>query len=214
MNGVNLIPASHRDAKRRRVRARAWIGGCGAYALFLVVLCVAMRAASVAPPPARAGEADAATNRIQELNAAIAHENKSLAQVEASRAASRAVSDRPNWSALLAIIASKLDGDTVLSRCRIDPLVMPPTTKDASAKPAVAAKVGEKIVTPPRQFQLELGGMSRSQGAVSDLVLRLQETGLFEGVELVKTSREPFLAKEAIAFQIRCLLKERPRAKE
>ena len=213
MNGVNLIPAHRRAARRQRLRARAWVAGCVSYAVALVVLCLAVRTFSAMPRQVRAGDAEAAESRIHELNRSIARESKALAQLEASLAASRAVADRPNWSTLLAIVASKLDADTVLSRCRIDPIQALHASKEAPGK-AASAKPGEKIVSPPRQFQLELGGMSRSQRAVSELVLRLQETGLFEGVELVKTAREPFLTMEAIAFQVRCLLKERPKAKE
>jgi hypothetical protein len=42
---------------------------------------------------------------------------------------------------------------------------------------------------------------------VSQFVLRLEQTGLFESVELVKTNREPFLATDAVAFKLDCQLK-------
>ncbi|MCX5662015.1 MAG: PilN domain-containing protein [Planctomycetota bacterium] len=226
MNGVNLIPASRRDARRQRRRVRLWSGACSVYALALAGLCVALHFQGPQPQRAQAAAMTAANGRITELDAAIAREGKRLAQVQSSLEAGKAVSDRPNWSTLLALVATTLDPGTVLNRCRLDPMAAAPTPvggaaaaasvkpKTVVAPPANAANPAgttEPVVTPPRQFQLNLGGLARSQGAVTAFVLRLQATGLFEQVDLVKTTREPFLTGEAIAFQIRCTLKERAR---
>jgi hypothetical protein len=53
---------------------------------------------------------------------------------------------------------------------------------------------------------LTITGYGRSQAAVSHFVLRLEEAQLFDQVTLIKTSREPFAASDAYAFQIECSL--------
>ncbi len=55
-------------------------------------------------------------------------------------------------------------------------------------------------------IQLQLGGLGLAQQAVSEFVLRLEETSLFRQVKLLDTKREPFLDSDAIAFHIECLI--------
>ena len=213
MDGVNLIPVSRRNARRRRQRVHLWSSGCGTYASALVVLCIFLYIHGPPPKSAQAKALVEADDRVHQLGAAIDRERKGLAQVQALLEASKAVSDRPNWSTLLGLIAKTLDQDTVLDHCQLDPLA-PAATAVSTPSPVMVralAAPSEPAVVVPHQFQLDLGGMGRSEGAGMAFVLRLQEMGLFEQVNFVNTSRASNLAGEAITFQVRCTLQERPK---
>ena len=51
-------------------------------------------------------------------------------------------------------------------------------------------------------------GCGQSQTAVSNFVLRLERTELFDQVKLIGTSRRPFLSGSAVEFQVECFLAE------
>jgi hypothetical protein len=51
---------------------------------------------------------------------------------------------------------------------------------------------------------LEILGVGRTPVAVSQHVLRLEQTGLFSKVALVDTGREAYLNGNAIAFRLQC----------
>ena len=100
------------------------------------------------------------------------------------------------WEAL----AKNLDDDLVLKRCKLHP--------EAVEKPKSKGKKRTKRepAPKPKRFILDISGFGRSQKAISQFVLRLEGSKLFEKVTAVKTNREPFMAGKAMAFQIRCLL--------
>ena len=53
---------------------------------------------------------------------------------------------------------------------------------------------------------LRLAGVGRSQAAVSQFVLRLEQLGLFDRVTLLDTRREPFGADSAVGFRAVCIM--------
>jgi hypothetical protein len=48
--------------------------------------------------------------------------------------------------------------------------------------------------------------VGRSQAAVSQFVLRLEQLGLFDRVTLLDTRREPFGADSAVGFRAVCIM--------
>mgnify|MGYP000049651221 CR=1 FL=1 len=54
------------------------------------------------------------------------------------------------------------------------------------------------------RYTLVLNGFGRSQESVSRFVLRLEESGAFDLVRLVSSSRQTFLQGEAVAFGVEC----------
>jgi hypothetical protein len=58
----------------------------------------------------------------------------------------------------------------------------------------------------PAGFVLNIAGLARSQLAVSQFILRLEQTGLFDRVSLIDTARETFLGGPATGFKLECSL--------
>ena len=77
----------------------------------------------------------------------------------------------------------------------------PPAGVGAAAPNPAASRSGPDVL-------LEVVGIGRSQLAVSQHVLRLEQTGLFSKVNLIDTGREPFLNTNAIGFRIQCVFGE------
>ena len=71
--------------------------------------------------------------------------------------------------------------------------------------PGSAGQAGKPV---PRSFVLHVSGYGQTQAAVARYILQLERSGLFDRVHLLKTTREPFLAGTAVAFQIDCTISE------
>ncbi len=83
--------------------------------------------------------------------------------------------------------------------------MVPSAQAPASAGPnATAGKAAIDPMSGPMHVKLEMSGLAQTQPGVGIVVQRLQNTGLFDEVRLTKTSREGFLAADALAFQLTC----------
>ncbi|KPK79721.1 MAG: hypothetical protein AMJ81_12915 [Phycisphaerae bacterium SM23_33] len=200
---ANLIPAARQEAKQQRARRRAWLGVCGAYAGLLLTgyaLCAAAWGAD------GRGLQDQLANEeadIKTSKAELGTLHQKLEQARRKLQANRAVGDQPDWSVLLAVLASSLDDELVLTLCKLHELGQPAEPRPpmrARGVPPAAAPAGQE------QFLLTIGGYARSQAAVSQFVLRLERGRLFRTVNLLKANREPFLAGSAVAFRVECSL--------
>jgi Tfp pilus assembly protein PilN len=60
---------------------------------------------------------------------------------------------------------------------------------------------------------LYVSGYARSQAAVSQFVLRLDELDVFERVDLLKSGREAMFDGDAIGFQVQCSFRWQGRAR-
>jgi len=208
MQGVNLIPAERRDARLRLLRQRRWVLICTVYTCLLVALCVAARAYLGGSNAAIAAELAQTRQEIDQLQKGITDLKPRLTNAERQLQTVRIVANQPDWSLLLALLANNVKDDTVLRECKLTPIEPPPPPQPKKEAPKPGQPAGAAPAPPPappllyERFNLELSGMGRTQNAVSQLVLRLQETGLFSEVKLVKSNREPFGEDQAVAFQI------------
>ena len=106
-------------------------------------------------------------------------------------AAGRSITDQPDWSLVLNYLADELLGENiVLSGC--------------SLAPAQGAGEGDRIHHTP--LTLTLSGYGRTTPDVSQFILRLEQTKLFDQVQLARSDREPFLQDQAIAFEAHCVI--------
>ena len=204
MSDVNLIPAHRVDARRRRVRLRRWAAASAVYAGVLLTGYGICRAVWVDGRDV-SGELDEAAQQIEESNQAIDSLSKELARAKLMLGASRKVVDQPDWSVLLELVGRTLGDQIVLKRLQVGQLASQESRAPSSRRgrgPSQAALLREM----PEAFALELAGYGRSSEAVSQFVLRLEHTDLFNRVTVRKTNREPFMADEAIAFEIACTL--------
>ncbi len=207
MKYVNLIPAHRLVARQRRRHVRRCVVGCAAWAV--ASTCVAVGALTLGRPAT--GDLDTRLGRttkeaevaVVSLSAARAD----LASANSTLRATRAVADQPDWSALFALLGRSVGEDVVLRSVELRPET-PAPSQPAAAPAAAAAKAGSKVakVTPAPALILNVGGLGRSQLAVTRFILRLESTGLFARVTLLDTGREPFHTGEATSFRAVCLL--------
>jgi len=195
MPGVNLMPAYRAHARRRRRRLRRWAGALAAHAGVLLAAYGFCDAVWGSDTRALSGGFDRAAGRIADSRRQIEALQHQLAESQRLLDANRLLADQPDWSLLMAGLGETLGEDIVLTHCELGPA--PVALTGVTGAPTPAAGSG---------FVLALHGFGRSQAAVAQFVLRLEQTGLFDTVKLIKINRESFLAGEAVAFQVQCLL--------
>ncbi len=193
---VNLIPADRRLTRRRHRRLARWTTVGAVYGLLLaVVYGVAL---------VRWGNAGEETyRRLDAVRSAQATSQQTMGQLRSRMAearrllhADRAITQRPDWSVALILLAETLDDELVLQGCRLDP-------------PAVGASDGNADPAQRRGPQtLQLRGMAAAPLAVSRLALRLEETGLFARVAVVETRRSSFGQRKIVTFSIECVIED------
>lgn len=221
MNSVNLIPRSRRLARRRRTHLRRCAAGCAAYALALGAACAAGWGAWDERDPALRTRLTEVTGQIDRIESRIATARAETATARAELFAARTVAEQPDWSLLMRLLADRTGEDVVLRGLKLRPSAGPgegtPSSPTAArptptvpappraAAPAVAAR---PAAGGPPTLLLDVNGLARSQLAVSQFVLRLEQMGLFGRVTLRDTGREPYLSGEAVAFKIECSLEE------
>ena len=197
MKPINLIPATRRDAKRRRKQRNACVAACCAYGVLLAtavgVARVFFAGEAGEPLPARLASVDAQIERYQQQSTAARGE---LAAARATIEANRTVAEQPDWSILLALLAKTTGEDVVLRSVLVAPPPNAPSPAPVNGKPGSAPAAPEVV--------LELTGVGQSQLAVSQHVLRLEQTGLFSKVTLLDTGREAYVNSNVIAFRLQC----------
>ncbi|MEE9211281.1 MAG: PilN domain-containing protein [Phycisphaeraceae bacterium] len=203
MTTVNLIPTPRRDARKRRVHTQRCLVLCVAYTVVLVAVFAACRITWADADHAVTDELNDAAHQIAGSNRAIAALQSQLADARRTLAADQAITQQPDWSLLLALLANTLSDDVVLRSCQLEPNQDPTAKNQRSSNQAqhVGASVSGR-----RSYTLRVSGLGRSQAAVSQFVLRLEQTELFGRVALINTVREPFLAGQAFGFQLECEL--------
>lgn len=198
MISVNLIPKWRRQQRKLRARRRAWvIAGC-VYAALLAIGYTAWRFAWSGDARDVGGQLAIARHDVDEMAHNAAAQRGSLAETRRALAVKDALLGQGDFSLLLAL-AGRLRGDEiVLNRCGLDA-----ATRGPESLP------GDPIAPPKFAIQ----GFGRSQAAVSQFALRLERSGPFQSVSILKSNREPFLTGEAVAFRLECLLRtEAPQA--
>jgi hypothetical protein len=193
--GVNLIPAARRDIKRRRCRVRFWAKMCVMYAALWLGAFAVSDLVAAGDDRALRLERDQTLLDVDAANKAIASMRDRIGAGRSRLQASLEVGEQPDWSLLLALLSSTLGDEAVLRSVRLG---VPTDALDK--KPAAAAAAEARRVT------LDLVGFAQTQKVVTELVLRLEQTPLFERVRLIDTRREPFRSGTAVGFRIECVL--------
>lgn len=209
---ANLIPIARQTARRRRGRIRFWISACTVYALVLVAAGGALQSVLGSTDSVLESEVSALVTEISSTKREVAQVQPKLAEARLTLAASQAVGSQPNWSVLLSLLADTLrqtgatesDGELVLSACELNRVPELPTVAPSGVSSAGAA--ASKPAPGAARYALRVAGVGKTQAVISQYVLGLEQTGLFERVTLVETRRTPFASGEAVSFKLECLL--------
>ncbi len=192
MDRINLISESRRLARRQRVRFRAWAITVTSYSAVLAAMCMMYRGldphADASVLASELADMDTDLAQIVQEQSGL---KPQLMEQQLVLSAARSITDQPDWSLLLTYLAENILGeDVILSGCSLRP---ESDNVDANQLRDTAMKV-------------VLEGHAKSTAAVSQFVLRLEESGVFDRVSLEKTKREPFLDGQAIAFETHCFI--------
>ncbi|HRQ71980.1 MAG TPA: PilN domain-containing protein, partial [Phycisphaerales bacterium] len=178
---VNLIPASRLLARRRASRIRSWIAVCSVYALAVVAGCLGVRIALQQDDTQTHTVILSASQQMEASQASITRLKAELADVRRRAEAARQITNRPDWSILLALLARDRGDQLALTNCHLE-----------------ALEEGG--------YRLALGGLSRSPEHITDFTLALERSRVFDRVRLVETIRRATPRGEAVAFTLDCQL--------
>ncbi len=164
----------------------AWATGLIFYGMILVVVYFLHSQSSNVDRRAMARQSREIAGQINTNSITVQTLQTQLATARRKLHAVQAVGRQPNMGVLMNIIAESVGDEVVLEQCRLAP-----------------TKAGQ---APDSRLILELKGYCSSQAVVSLFAMRLEKTNLFEQINLVKTTRRPFLGAKAVQFQIECPL--------
>ena len=203
MSDFNLIPNHRLARKRRRARMRIWAIVCSVYVVGLTAAVVVAGILFSGQDQDIAHQLAVTSEQIDTHNASMLEARRELAEATTQLEIWRVLKSQPNWSKLLVRLSEELGSALVLSQCQLsacDPQYEP-LSKDLgrwlSSRP-LGSLLSES------KYNLTLGGYGRTQEAVSQFVLRLEDMGLFDVVRLINSKRQAFLEMEAVSFRIEC----------
>jgi Tfp pilus assembly protein PilN len=210
MNRINLIPPRRRWAKARRRLLRAWAGGVGAYAALLaaaggLLLSGALGGSTSLHPAAAIEREKAATQAVADAQRQLVALRTTIARSQQSSIAAAAVTDSPDFSRLLAVVAHSLGSEVALDQCSCAA-----TTEAPPASVAIPLDPNSPRPQPApvqRNLVLNLSGYGRSQAAVADFVLRLEGLGVFQQVQLLQTTQMATTDGDVVWFNLKCPLR-------
>ena len=187
---------------------RTWATVLGIYGVLLGATYVACLAFGADDGQAVLEQMRHSTERFRKAGKEIHTLRASLTEASRQIAAAHSLAQNPDWSLLLAMVGKDISDDVVLERCSLAPVDTGADDKLSAAAPAGTARTealgaGEVIY---QRYLLDLSGFGRTQTSVSQFVLRLENSRLFESVRLIKTQKRQFMAGQAVSFRIECAL--------
>ena len=191
MNTRNFIPAQRLIVKRRKAATRRWVFIDGIYLLVLVAIGLTF---AVSAWRSAHAQASTATPEMRQCTAALAKLHAESAALKTNLQSVREVTGKPDWSILLAAISQTVGDQVVLNAV------------ECTADSAAPAKVGASTVDFPDSVRI--GGLGRSQEAVTRFVLGLEGLRFFSGVHLVQTAPQSLHGSQCVGFQLVCALKQ------
>lgn len=215
MTVVNLIPVSRRLVRQRQQRIRWWVMLCALWCLMLSAVVTLAGWWWHEDPEPLVLQRQKIRQQIEDFLRTTQQLNQRTSRLVQRLEAAQQASQQIDWSVLLALIAHELGPEAALRQLRISqvpaeaaspaPVMGRPASVSQTASSS-AGRSGTAARSSPL-YRLEIGGLAQSQTVASQFVLRLQQTGLFEQVQLLRTAREPFGEGYAVAFQVLCHMK-------
>lgn len=182
MKSVNLISEKRRDEQAKCTCMVRWSSGLAAWAFLICVACIAAAALSNIESNFESSRS-AIVLRTTAAQTSAATSSAQIDRIRKRLEVARAVEAHPDWSVLLPVVSSRLGDDVALERISLEPVR------------------GEEAT---RRATLTLSGVGTDRAALSDFVIRLEETGVFARVETATAQRRPIGANEFFAFELRC----------
>ncbi|WP_428937609.1 pilus assembly protein PilM [Fontivita pretiosa] len=208
---VDLTPMQRKVAVCRRRRRRRWITAAAIYSTLVLGSGGAVHSLwrHGLKDPCDTGDLPRIQTRVADLERTLKDLKRQLLQAQTLRQTALALSDQPDWSILLALLGRTVGQDVTLRAVQLQ-------TKAAGSAGASAlsgasaisgATSGGWAHASNGDVTIAIRGVGRTQPGVAQFVLRLQQTGLFDDVRLLRTGREPLLDTTAVAFELTCTIR-------
>lgn len=187
---VNLIPIQRRQERVNRAQKQGWATVVVIVGLsLLTVYGIAMARWRKDPEPIRQ-EIASVNSDIKRLATQFESRRSEFEDARTTLAAIHSIGSQPDWSLLLAYLGHTMGEDVFLRDFR---LVMGERLSKAGSPEGSSGVVF-------------LRGYGGSSNAVSQFVLSLEDTPLFDETRLLGTLREPYRSVEAFSFEIECAM--------
>lgn len=194
---INLIPMKRREARRLRGHARRCALLSGAFVVAVLAAAIGFRAIWGGDDPTLDHQLANSNSEVERAGAEYHELDQKLSQYRATQTAIETLRAQPDWSLLLALVGQQTGNEVALRSCSVRPQQTNTQTVKGSA------------ITPPG-LELCLSGIGKSDIAVSQFVLRLEQTKLFSKVKLIDSTRQPFQSQQVFSFRIECPLETKP----
>lgn len=203
MGDVNLVPVQRQMRKCRQARLRLWIKMTGAYVIVIVLALFVVHTIWKVDNAALTKDLDATALRVKQHSSSMLRLRKELARITTILQTSRAIKRQPDWSKLLVIIADTLGEEIVLSQCAIVTLDQNGREISGDQQASLSSQAVTSLLS-ARRYRLTLAGFGRQHSAVSNFVVQLEQSGLFDSVSLLNNQRQDLLGQSVIVFGIEC----------
>lgn len=194
---INLIPMQRREARRLRGHARRCALLSGAFVVVVLAAAIGFRAVWGGDDPTIDHQLVNSNSEVERAGAEFHELDQKLSEYRATQTAVETLRAQPDWSLLLALVGRQTGNEVALRSWSLRPQQTNAQTTKGSA------------MMPP-DLELCLSGIGKSDIAVSQFVLRLEQTKLFSKVKLIDSTRQPFQSQQVFSFRIECPLETKP----
>jgi len=196
MTVPDLTPAPFIKQMRKHSAIRRWIAPVAICALAAVVPIFL----ELSKPADTSGQlakerVTQAQSRIESSKAQLASLSARLVQQEREIKAEQHLTSRPDWSAVLMLVARQFDENLMMAGLQLDNIK---NSRVRSALGPLAADV------PDDSVWLVVNGFAAANSDVPGLIMRLESLGLFERVVMTGTQRETFAGSAKTTFTLAC----------
>jgi Tfp pilus assembly protein PilN len=136
-----------------------------------------------------------AKSRIETGQTQLTAKQTMLAQRERELKAVQHLTAKPDWSAVLNLVARQFDDQLMMTGFQLDDI------KNNGVRTALGP-LGKDV--PGGSVWLILNGVATSNSDVPGLIMRLEELGLFQRVVMTGTRREAFAGGSRTSFTLAC----------
>ncbi|MCA9296423.1 MAG: hypothetical protein KC983_07895 [Phycisphaerales bacterium] len=192
MMTINLLPSPRQVRILQRRRIRAWGISIALYAGVLAIVCAGVIVARPPGPDEINRQLASADRQIADSVRVIASLQAEMKDTERMLSTMQRIGPKPDWSVALAEFSATAGDDIV-----IGDITMQQRTRTAGAG-------GSRIDEPSDAVTLRVSGYGRSQRAVTDFLMALNQSGLIDSTKLLKSEREPLFGGYAAAFIVEC----------
>lgn len=196
MSVPDLTPKPYTQRSRVQRVVRAWSVGCALCGLLAILPIVLEHSRAPDVNALRARERLLlAENRLEQSRSEIKAIDRLLKVHERELLAERHLTERPDWSAVLTLVAQQFDEQLVMKGFALGP------AEDSQVRQSLGPLGGR---VPADSVWLTIDGVAESNKVVSALILRLESLGLFERVVMTETKREVFANEPRTGFSLAC----------